>query len=81
MFRHAQPSNSAFGDDAITLTNGLFEFWCEFQIVLDCVIEPFADPTKLGLRQPAQLGFYLLDFAHEAIMQSAGGMDPSANIS
>ena len=52
-------------------TNGLFEFRREVRIVLDHVIEPFADLKKLGLRYVAQFGFHLLDFTHEVIMQSA----------
>ena len=60
-----------FGHVAFGLANGRFEFRREFQIVLDHVVEPFPDLTKLRLRKFAQFDFHLLDFAHEAIMQSA----------
>jgi hypothetical protein len=71
IFRPAHPRNFTRGQVALPSANGLFEFRREFQIVLDHIVEPFADLMKLRLRQFAKLGFHLLDFAHEVIMQSA----------
>jgi len=51
------------------LLDGAFELRREFQVVLDQIIKPATDLTKLCLRKFAELAFHLLNFAHMQMIQ------------
>jgi len=54
------------------LANGAFKFRRKFQLVLDQVIQPLADLSKLGGREFLQLSLDLLNFAHRNRMPQHG---------
>ena len=69
VFRLAHTRAFPIGHVTLGLLDRAFELRREFQFVLDQIIKPATDLTKLCLRKFAELAFHLLDFAHMQMIE------------